>query len=86
MTKLLLTFALVGAATAANPYFRAGETSPRCFVNSHGDTVVHFDSAHHKSFKCTHNSAKTARAEGASPETEGKKKGAVAAGTGTCYW
>ena len=63
--KLLLAFALVGAATAAKKtpavYFEAGETSTSCHVNSNGDTVVHFDSKHHPSWYCSHNNNALAR-------------------------
>eukprot|EP00936_MAST-01D_sp_MAST-1D-sp1_P000606 g606.t1 len=53
----LLIFALVGAATAA--YFEAGENTAQCHLDSAGNTVVHFDHKSQKSFKCTHNTART---------------------------
>ena len=57
MSKLLLTFTLAGAAAAV--YFEAGETMAQCHLDSAGNTVVHFDHVSQKSFKCTHNTART---------------------------
>ena len=50
----------VGASAFTTPdrLFKDGD-APKCFMIG-GETIVQYDRKFHKSFKCTHNAAKTA--------------------------
>eukprot|EP00937_MAST-01D_sp_MAST-1D-sp2_P005353 g5353.t1 len=53
MKFAILTICVVAAAASTDTFFAANE-APKCFVDAQGNTIVHYKSDRHDSFKCTH--------------------------------